>query len=295
MFRISIFATLVILISSLPVQAQEVVFATDFDDLSLGLTENPPVPGQDGWTAIFHPGNSFGEIQDVVANGGNAIHQFTDITNTNGQQSIDSRFYDPVNVSSAVEIIFDIDFNAQSSDLTTQNSYAASAGIFGDGQLFSFSIGSGNGPVREDVGVSVGLSTFNGTDNNIPLGISVGQNLAWEEWHSVQLTANLQTLEWVSISVNGASQSLSGIDLPRNFNAGGPFTPTFFDEVSLQVVNIENFGDETSDSIFFDNLSLAVTSVPEPSSFAVIGLLGIAASLSRRRKFKPATHAERAE
>ena len=199
MFRISIFATLVILISSLPVQAQEVVFATDFDDLSLGLTENPPVPGQDGWTAIFHPGNSFGEIQDVVANGGNAIHQFTDITNTNAQQSIDSRFFNAVNVSSVTEIVFDIDFNAQSSDLTTQNSYAASAGFFGDGELFSFSVGSGNGPVREDIGVSVGISTFNGTDNNGPLNISVGQNLAWEEWHSVQLTANLQTLEWVSI------------------------------------------------------------------------------------------------
>lgn len=295
MFRIPIFATLAFMISSLPLQAQEIVYATDFDDLSLGFTENPPAPGQDGWTAIFHPGNSFGEIQNVVANGGNAIHQFTDITNTNAQQSIDSRFYDPVNVSSAVELIFDIDFNAQSSDLTTQNSYGASAGIFGDGQLFSFSVGSGNGPVREDVGVSVGISTFNGTDNNIPLNISVGQNLAWGEWHNVQLTANLQTLEWISISVNGASQSLNGVDLPRNFNAGNPFTPTFIDEVLLQVVNIENFGDETSDSIFFDNLSLAVTTVPEPSSFAVVGLFGFVACLSRRRKLRPAIHAELAE
>lgn len=284
MTRFLILAGLLALcVCSSSLQAQELVYATDFDSLSLGTTENPPAAGQDGWTAIFHPGNSFGEIQNAVANGGNAIHQFTDITNTNAQQSIDSRFFNAVDVSTVTGVVFDIDFNAQSSDLTTRNSYATRAGIFGDGQLFSFSVGSGNGAVRQDVGVSVGLSTFNGTDNNIPLALSVGQNLEWEEWHSVELRADLQALEWISLTVNGTTQSLAGIDLPRNFNAGGPFTPSLFDEISLQVVNIENFGDETSDSIFFDNLSLTVTSVPEPNSLAVILLCGLATCTRQKR------------
>ena len=261
----------------------QTIYSTDFDDLDVGFTENPANDGHDGWTSIFHPGNSFGEIQNTVSNGGNAIHQFTDISNTNAQQSIDNRSFAAVNTDQIAEIIFDVDFLASSSDLSTQNSYSASATIAGDGQLFSFSIGSGNGPVRSDVGVTVGLSTFNGTDNNIPFNPSVGQNLAWDQWHGVELRANLIDQEWISVTVNGNVESLEGIALPRNFGADGPFDPTFIDEIALQVVNIENFGDETSDSIFFDNLSLSFVAVPEPSAVAILSLAFVCLSTRRKR------------
>ena len=279
---VSIITTFFVL---LPFQLHaQTVYETDFDDLTLGVTENPPNSGHDGWTSIFHPGASFGEIQDQVANGGRAIHQFTDITNTNAQQSIDNRSFSAVSTSNITEILFGIDFHASSSDISTRNSYGASATIDGDGQVFGFSVGSGNGQIRSDIGVSVGLSTFNGTDNNFALGLNVGQNLAWDQWHELELRANLITDEWISITVNGQTQSLTGIDLPRNFPGGTPATASFLDRITLQVVNVENFGDETSDSIFFDNLSLQVTAVPEPNaSLCLVGLVAAIASQRKRR------------
>lgn len=277
--------TLISLLILFPAQlGAQVIYETDFDDLTLGVTENPANSGQDGWTSIFHPGASFGEIQDQVSNGGRAIRQFTDITNTNAQQSIDNRSFSSVNTASISEILFDIDFHASSSDISTRNSYGAQATIDGDGQVFGFSVDSGNGQVRSDVGVSVGLSTFNGIDNNFRIGLSVGQNLAWDQWHELELRADLITDEWISITVNGQTQSLAGIDLPRNFPGGIPATASFLDRVTLQVVNSENFGEETSDSIFFDNLSLQVTAVPEPNASLYLTLILTVVVSQRKRR-----------
>ena len=184
MTRIFFFLVAVCLLPTIA-YAQQEIFSTDFNSLVLGETQDPPLSGQDGWRSVFHPGNSFGEIQDTVASCGNAIHQFTDISNTSGQQSIDARSFSSVDLSTVGEIIFEIDFYASSSDLSTLNSYAASAILDGDGQLFGFSVGSGNGQVKSEAGVSVGISTFNGTDNNFGVNLDVGQNLAWDTWHSV--------------------------------------------------------------------------------------------------------------
>ena len=251
----------------------QVIYSTDFDDLSLGQTENPANTGHDEWTSIFHPGNSFGAIQNVVSNGGNAIQQFTDITNTNGQQSIDNRSFSSVETETTTEVVFEIDFYSSSSDLNTRNSYAASASVRGDGEVFGFSIRSGNGQLKSDVGVSVGLATFNGVDNNEPISLTVGRNLAWDAWHELQLRADLSTNQWLSISVNGDTQPLDGIALPRNFPGGVPTSATFMDRIELQVVNVEGFGDETSDSVFFDNVSLDIVpvsgGVTPPDSFNV--------------------------
>ena len=236
--------------------AQQPIYETDFDSLTLGETQSPALAGQDGWRAGFQPGNSFSEIQDSVARCGNAFHQFTDITNTEGQQSISSRSFEAVDLSSVSELIFEIYFYASSSDLSARNSFTADARLDGDGVLYDISIGSGNGNIKSEVGVSIGLSMFNGTSNNIPFSPNVGQNLAWDTWHSVKLRADLQALEWVSITVNGQEESLEGIPLRRN--SGATF-PTELDQVVLQIINRENSGDETSDSIFFDNLSIRVT------------------------------------
>ena len=151
----------------------------------------------------------------------------------------------------------------------------------GDGIVFEFGIGSGNGAVREEVGVSVRIATFNGTDNNLGFPIGVGQNLEWDVWHNVELRADLQSSKWISISVNGDLELLDDVDLPRNFGAKGPFTPATMNRVTLQVVNGEGFGDETSDSIFFDNLSIAGVLLGDVNCDNTVNLLDVGPFVSQ--------------
>ncbi|MAT67888.1 MAG: hypothetical protein CMJ58_00005 [Planctomycetaceae bacterium] len=138
--------------------------------------------------------------------------------------------------------------------------------------MVGFGLRSGNGAVKGDAGVSVSLAQFNGADNNIPLAIGVGNGLDWNAWHRITLAANLASDEWHSITVNGVTESLAGHPLPRAFSGSGPIRPTTFDARTLEVVNQENFGDESSDSIYWDNVGVHVEYVPEPPALDLLGL-----------------------
>ncbi|MEM6776062.1 MAG: hypothetical protein AAF670_00315 [Planctomycetota bacterium] len=260
----------------------EVIYSTDFDSLATGQTQSPANPAQDGWRSDFHPGASFGEIQSAIANSGNAIRQFTDISNTIGQQSIDSRSLTSMPTAGIPKLVFQVDFYASSSDLSRINAYSAMADVTGvGGTVLEFSLNGGNGQAKSTTGVSVGLAQFNGVDNNVPVPLVTGQGLAWDEWHTISVTADLLADEWSEVTVNGVSQSLTGFVLPRTFGPSGAVRPTTLEEISLQVINNDAFGDETSDSVYFDNLSL--TAVPEPSGIG-IGLLTASIVVSRRRR-----------
>ncbi len=66
-------------------------YFADFDDLVLGHTENPGNPGHDGWYLQNAGPGAYGEIQDVIANDGRALHEFAPAAAGNGMQTIDRR------------------------------------------------------------------------------------------------------------------------------------------------------------------------------------------------------------
>jgi hypothetical protein len=92
-FRVStcnlLLAGLLFLVTSFSANAEIV-----FDELTLGRTENPTKVGQDNWRATIHPGTSFGEIQDTNANGGRAIRQYTDVSDSDAQQLVNGLGHD---------------------------------------------------------------------------------------------------------------------------------------------------------------------------------------------------------
>jgi hypothetical protein len=76
---VSTFCVLVgyILIAGHSSDGETVVYTTDFDSLTIGLTQNyPGDPGQDGWFFVGAGTNGYGEIQNSIANAGNALHEF---------------------------------------------------------------------------------------------------------------------------------------------------------------------------------------------------------------------------
>lgn len=272
-----------------PTANGEVVYQSSFDSLALGQTQTLSVAGQDGWFRLLAPpGGAFGEIQDTIANGGRALHEHTTIDVSPHTQTIDARNLNAYSLANAGVISLSIDFYASTSDQNAVNPYAASFLVRGGPHpgfdIIGFDLLAGNG-VSKSPGVSVALAGFNGAANNEPLPLLVGQNLAWDEWHSLSLSLDHSADTWLSITVDGVTQDLTGFRPPRSEDSGIWKRGQLIENLFAQVVPQEFGGVRTDDDIYFDNLTLRVQPVPEPgaltlAAFAISG----AATLTLHRR-----------
>lgn len=286
---LAVTTSLAVNISS-PAQA-DVILAENFNSLTLGFTQPAPgAPGHGGWYSAEIVSPSFGEIQNTLANTGNALRVFSSSANVDAQQANVAHTVGPINVSASTNITLRADVYASSSDLAAQNSYlgrvsARSAdGFF---EILGFELFSGNGDVKSTDRVDLTLNVFNSAiDNNTGFFPAVGEDLAWDTWHSIVLVADQVADEYISLTVNGMTQSLTGLPLPR---FGAPrIRGQEIELLDVQLIADDSFGALTDDQLFVDNLQLDANNlpggagaqvVPEPSSlllFILIGAVGAA-------------------
>jgi hypothetical protein len=108
--------------------------------------------------------------------------------------------------------------------------------------------------------VKITLYEFNNNPedpNNLYLPLEVGNQLAWNEWHHVELIIDYANDEYISIEVDGEYQDLSGHTPERSW-------PDFEQGTFLQRLEANAIPwpwdppDQTDDDIYWDNLSLTV-------------------------------------
>jgi hypothetical protein len=269
------------------------LYQENFDALAVGHTQPfPGDSGQGGWYAVLAVGDAFGEVQDALGNPGRALHQFAPATNPASLQTIDDRPFAPVAVAGLVTLSFD--FYARTSDPTAVNNFIASLTAIGGPhpgfQIIGVGIGAGNGTPKNVTGVNVNLAAFNGTDNNVPVPLTVGQSLAFEQWHSVSVTLDHDLDRYVSITVNGATQDLSVFQPPRSFDGGMALRGALIETLSAGIIPDDVGGVQTDDDIYWDNILLmsdvAPAAVPEPASAGLLAAGGLAVAAVRRRKVR---------
>ncbi len=240
----------------------EIIYQNDFDALDLAHTEYYPGQGnQDNWFREAAIGDAYGEIQNDIAMSGAALHEHTAISNSSGQQTIDKRELTVYDLSSLSELlVLSVDFYAKSSDYDTANTYSASFRISGGPhpgfEIIGFSLYSGNGTLKSESGVNITIGAFNGADNNMAVPLTVGQNLAWEQWHSVIIVLDQQKDRYVSISVDDQNQSLGDYQLPRNCDGDIWLRGQLIESMTAEIVPSDSFDAETDDDIYWDNVAL---------------------------------------
>ncbi|UCD76038.1 MAG: hypothetical protein JSV91_03770 [Phycisphaerales bacterium] len=247
------------------------VYVTDFDDLALGHTENPANPGHDGWYLQNAGPGAYGEIQDVIANDGKALHEFAPASAGNGVQTMDRRLLgeDPGVIPGAT-ITLSVDFYCHSSDLTTINIYEALLSVWDDTHpgflMMKIKLSGGNGTPKIDTGIDVVMYEFNNDPyepNNVWIPITVGQDLPWDTWHSLTLIIDYANDEYVSITVNGETEDLSGKTPERSW-------PDWLQGTRLRRIQAECIPfvweppHESDDDIYWDNFSLTTDDINPP-------------------------------
>src|SRR4051812_1310392 len=217
------------------------VYQTSFDSLSLGHTQ--PFPGsigQDGWFKQAGDGTAYGEIENAISNSGGALHEFAPQTNPAGDQTIDQRSLEPLDVTLADNITLTVQFFAHTNNLSGTNAYDANFGVRGGPhpgfEIIAFGLGGGHFTPKSVTGVNVAASFFNGADNDQPLPLSVGQNLAWDSWHTLSLSINQLADRYISITVAGQSQDLSAYQPPRSFIDSLALRGQLIENISGQIV-----------------------------------------------------------
>ncbi|HXQ36487.1 MAG TPA: hypothetical protein VN843_20910, partial [Anaerolineales bacterium] len=145
--------------SGSPTRAKVVVYKSNFNSLTAGLTQ--PFPGaarQDGWFSELAISPAYGEIQRDIALGRHALHEFTSASVPNFTQTIDKRLITPPDLSHYSIITLQVDFYAHSSDLNASDVYGAWTGITGGPhpgfEMLAFSVNSGNGVPKGEAGVN---------------------------------------------------------------------------------------------------------------------------------------------
>ena len=265
---------LAMLILAMPVQAV-VVYETGFDNLSAGPTLAPPGnPGQDGWLSESAPPGALGEIQASVAHPGLALHEFGPAANGCGSQTIDSRNITPPDLVTTPVVTLRADFFCRSSDLSTMNPYTANLSVNGGPHpgfgIIGFSLGSGNGTPRDEAGIGVSVSRFNGVDNNDPISLTVGQGLTWDQWHTIRLALDQASDTWLYVEVDGQRQDLRGFAPPRDYDGAMWRRGQLMESIVAQIIPCPwDPPDATDDDVYWDNLELTVA--PGPDQWAMKG------------------------
>jgi hypothetical protein len=244
----------------------DVVYQTDFDDLAIAHTQPyPGHPHHDGWFSAYAPGDAYGEVQDLIVNGGHALHEHTDINNNTGEQTIDRRDLTPPDLDATPIITVSVDFYCHTSDLWAVNTYLGDLAVWGGPhpgfKIIGFSVAGGNGPPKIDTGVGVTIYGFNGSDNNDFIPLEVGQDLAWDTWHNLTLIIDHASDTYVSITVDGDTEDLAGFLPPRSFDGSQWVRGQLMEYVIAQIVPTDwsNPPDETDDEVYWDNLSIVVS------------------------------------
>lgn len=245
--------------------AADVLYQTDFDNLMVGLTlPYPGHPHHGGWYSAYAPGDAYGEIQELIANDGRALHEHTDITNNTGEQTIDRRDLIPPDLQATPIITLSVDFYCHTSDWWAVNTYMANLSVWGGPhpgfEITGFRVSGGNGVPKIDTGVGVVIYGFNGSDNNDHIPLTVGQNLAWDSWHSVTLVIDHANDTYVSITVDGETEDLTGYLPPRSFDGSQWVRGQLMEYIIAQIVPTDwsNPPDETDDEVYWDNLTILV-------------------------------------
>lgn len=269
------------------VKSADTIYQSNFDGLSLGETQPfPGAAGHDGWHSLNAPGSAFGEIQDTITNGGRALHEFAPGNNPPGAQTIDRRNLGSIDITAATNITLTADFYAHTSDLSATNSYTAHLLMEGGPspgfKILYFGLFGGNGIPKSTTGVNIGLEAFNGAgSSNIPL--TVGQNLTWDTWHTVSLSIDQVADRYISLTVDGQTQDLSAYQPPRSLvNSTDWVRGQLIEQLLTQVVPFPGAGGATDDDVYWDNISLSMTVVPEPSSI-LLAVCSVAFFLFRFR------------
>lgn len=244
----------------------DVVYKTDFDNLTMGVTQPIPggTPGQDGWFRELARGDAYGEIQSTIAHGGRALHEFTSTTTPSSLQTIDRRNLPLFDLSAASKITLRFDFYAHTSDLSKVNRYYALLGAYGGPHpgftIIDAILEAGGGTEKSKTGVNVALSAFNEVDNNIPIPLTVGRHLQWDAWHTVTVIADQAVDRYISIDVDSETQDLSTYRLPRSSTKNEWLRGNRLEYLTAQVVPNDMGGTSTSDDVYWDNVSITVGS-----------------------------------
>lgn len=258
--------------------AQVLVYQTDFDSLTLGHTQNPALPGHDEWFSAYAVGPAFGEIQNTIANPGQALREYTDATSPQGQQTIDSRPLVDPNLNENPIVTLNVEFYCTSSNLNAANIYSASLMVRDHTHpgfnMIGFNLGGGNGQPKTTTGVGVVIYGFNGVNNNEYIPLTVGQTLAWDTWHTLEMVIDQVGDEYVSITVDGQTQDLTGNRLPYNWDGSAWVRGNLLQAFIAEVVPFGHpSGERTNDSTYWDNLSLTAAPLPCPGDCNCDGLI----------------------
>jgi hypothetical protein len=266
----------------------DLVYGENFDALSPGVTQSfPGDAGQGGWFSALAVSPAFGEIQGAIAQGGQALHEFTSASNAPAVQTIDRHDFAAFDVSGSPLITLSFDFYAHSSNLDAVNLFSAvleaTGGPHPGFQIIGVGLGAGNNTPKIVTGLNVGLAAFNGIDNNGPIPLAVGQGLAFDAWHHLSVSLNQAQDRWISITVDGQTQDLSAYLPPRSFLDGGVSQRgQLIETLAASLIPDDLGGVRSDDDIYWDNVSLFAQSVPEPATPALLALGALALALRSR-------------
>ena len=255
----------------------DLVYQQNFNGLTAGHTQPVPgAPGQDGWYSALAAGSGFGEIQGGIANAGQALHEFTPISNPPGLQTIDRKDFAVVDIRGAPFVNLSFDFYAHSSDLGAVNNFLAAFEIRGGPspgfQILGVDLRAGNGTAKRLTGLRVSLVAYNGVDNNVPIPLTVGQALAFDTWHRASVSINQAQDRYIAVTVDGQTQDLSAFVPVRTFANGQSLRGQRIENLVASIIPDKLGGTQTNDDVYWDNVQLTALTVPEPSSAAMFGL-----------------------
>ena len=261
-----------------PAPTSQIVYQTNYDSMTDGLvTAFPGTPGQDGYYDAGIPG-TFSLIESTNAVCGQALQQVSPSTIGTGGQTAVVRQVTPVSLATHPVVTLSVDFFSHSSDLTLTNPYSADirAQQNGLGDVIRINVGGGNDNAKSVTGVNFTIAEYNGSNNNFEVPTTVGRNLAWDSWHQVTLVEDYSTSNYVSLTVDGQTENLAGIPLPRSFPTNTPTLPVEIDFVNQEIVAVEFPGQATTDTIYWDNLSLTAAPTNQTPTLPIITWLNLA-------------------
>ncbi len=237
------------------------VYETTFDGFSPGPTQPAPgASGQGGWYRVLAEGSALGEIQAAVANGGLALHQSAPGSVSPGTQTIDRHGLTPPDLAALPVVTLSFDFRAHSSSLAAANTFIAALTVEGGPhpgfELLGVGVSAGNGTPKSVTGVNIGLTCFNGVNDNEGVLLTVGQDLAWDVWHHVEVAINQGRDEYLYLMVDGTLQSLTGRRLPRSNDGGVWKRGQLMETLTAMIIPDDATGARTDDDVYWDNIRL---------------------------------------